>query len=76
MGRIRKIPKHKEERDRSGKFKKIKETMEERKRRDFYICGGSHTHVFLIGGTPSGYRPHGTLPQENPLGWEPPLQHI
>ncbi len=23
--------------------------MEERKRRDFYTCGGSHTHVFSIG---------------------------
>jgi hypothetical protein len=47
-GRIRKIEKHKEERDRSGIFFKNKERMEERKRRDFYICGGSHTHVFSI----------------------------
>jgi hypothetical protein len=30
------------------KFQKHKERMEERKRRDFYICGGSHTHVFSI----------------------------
>jgi hypothetical protein len=50
MGRIRKIEKHKEERDRSGKFrKKKKEKMEETKRRDFYICRGSHTRVFSIG---------------------------
>jgi hypothetical protein len=48
LGWIRKIQKHKEERDRSGKFKK---TMEERKTRDFYIPGGSHTHVFCIGQT-------------------------
>jgi len=35
MGRIRKIQKHKEERDRSGKkFKNKKERMEERKKRD------------------------------------------
>jgi hypothetical protein len=25
-------------------------------------------------GMPSGYRPDGTLPQENPLVWEPPLE--
>jgi hypothetical protein len=40
------------------------------------VCGGSHTREFSISwGTPSGYRPHATLPQENPLVWEPPLQH-
>jgi hypothetical protein len=47
MGRIRKIEKHKEEWGRSGKFKM--ERMEERKRRDFYIRGGSHIWVFSIG---------------------------
>jgi hypothetical protein len=26
-------------------------------------------------GTPLCYCPHATLPQENPLVWEPPLQH-
>jgi len=47
---IRKISKHKEERDRSGKFKKSKkERMEERKRRDFYIHGSCHNRVFSIG---------------------------
>ncbi len=57
-GQIRKIQKNKKER------------MEERKRRDFFsICGGSHTHVFPIGRE----RPRATLPQENPLVWEPPL---
>jgi hypothetical protein len=37
--------------------------MEERKRRDFfyYVCGGSHTHVFSIG-------------QERPLGYRPRVQ--
>jgi hypothetical protein len=47
MGWIRKIQKHKEERrNRSGNFKKTR-TKERRKekRRDFYIHGGSHTHV-------------------------------
>jgi hypothetical protein len=37
MAQIRKIQKHKEE------------IMEERKRRNFDICGGSHTCVFSIG---------------------------
>jgi hypothetical protein len=50
MGQITKIKKHKEERDRSGKLKKNKkEGMEEVKRRDFYVCGGSHTRVLSIG---------------------------
>jgi len=50
MGQIRKIQKHKEEKDRSGKLKKNKkERMDERKRRDFHVCGGSHTGVFSIG---------------------------
>jgi hypothetical protein len=37
MAQIRKIQKHKEE------------IMEERKRRNFDICGDSHTRVFSIG---------------------------
>jgi hypothetical protein len=51
MGWIKKIQKHKEKRDRTGKFKKNKkEKMEERQRRDFFkVRGGSHTHVFSIG---------------------------
>ncbi len=41
----------------------------------FYACGGSHTCVFSIGQEcPSGYCPRVTLPQENPLIWEPHLQ--
>lgn len=46
--------------------------MEESKRRDFFVCGGSYTHtrVFSI----SRDRPDATLPQENPLIWEPSLQ--
>jgi hypothetical protein len=58
-GQIRKIQKNKKER------------LEERKRRDFYTRGGSHTHMFSIG------REHPratTLPQENPLELESPLQ--
>jgi hypothetical protein len=59
MARIRKIQKNKKQR------------MEQRKRRDFYMRGGSHTRVFSI----SQERPYATLPQENPLVREPPLQH-
>ncbi len=57
-GQIRKIQKNKKER------------MEERKRRDFYVHGGSHTGVFFI----VRERACATLPQENPLEWGPPLQ--
>ncbi len=52
-----------------------KEMMEERKRRDLCACGGSHTRVFAIGWGCPGYHPCATLRQENPLIWEPPLQH-
>jgi len=49
MGQIRKIQKHKEERDRSGKFKKTRRKgVDERKRRDFHVREGSHTGVFSI----------------------------
>ncbi len=51
MGWIRKIQNHKEERDRSGKFKKTrrKEQRKEKKRkRHFYVRGGFHNHVFSI----------------------------
>jgi hypothetical protein len=50
MGRISKIEKHEEERDRSGKLKKTRwKVHEERKRRVFYIPEGFHTGVFSIG---------------------------
>jgi len=29
-------------------FKNKKKRMDERKRREFYLCGGSHTHVLSI----------------------------
>jgi len=65
IGQIRKIQKNRKER------------MEERKRRGFFtyvevpilVCSPSV-------GNASGYRPCVTLPQENPLIWEPPLQLI
>jgi len=43
---------------------------------NFNVLGDSHTRVFSISQsrTPLGYRPCATLPQENPLVWEPPLQ--
>ncbi len=61
MGRIRNIQKHKEKRDRSGKLKKKnkKETVEQRKRRDFDAHGGSHTRVFSIGRNAPGLPPSG-----------------
>jgi len=44
------IQKHKEERDKSLKIQENKkEIMEERKRRDLCVRGGSHTRVFAIG---------------------------
>jgi hypothetical protein len=61
-GQIRKIQKNKKER------------MEERKRRDFYIHGGSHICVFSISQEHPWATAHVTLPQENPLKWEPPFQ--
>jgi hypothetical protein len=58
-----------------AQIRRIQKNKKERKRRDFYVCGGSHTHVFFHqSGTPWGYHPHATLPQENLLIWEPPLQ--
>ncbi len=85
MGQIRKIWKHKEKWDRSGKFKNKQEGKNggKKKKRIFtymevpiLVCGGSHTGVFSIGGEcPRGiYNTHVTLPQENPLEWEPSLQ--
>ncbi len=53
--------------------------MEERKE-EILTQVRSHTRVFSISqesprGKPWGYRPHATLPLENPFVWEPPLQH-
>jgi len=57
--RIKKIQKHKEERDRLGKFKKTRR-KEWRKEKEeiFYVHGGSHTCVFFI----DGERPCATFP--------------
>jgi hypothetical protein len=44
-----------------------------KKKRFFYVHGGSHSRVFSI--SQKHPRPHVTLPQENPLTLEPPLQH-
>jgi hypothetical protein len=54
MGQIRKIQKHKEERERSGKFKKKtkKEGKNEGKKKKRFLPDmevGSHTRVFSIG---------------------------
>jgi hypothetical protein len=61
-----------------GQMRKIekenkKERVEERKRRDFDGHGGSHTLCVLHrSGMPPAYCPCATVPQENPLIWEPP----
>jgi hypothetical protein len=60
-GGIKKIQKHKEERNRSGIFFLNKEKMEERKRRDVFSIGWDC--------------PFATLPSGEPLVWESPLQH-
>jgi hypothetical protein len=77
MGQIRKIKKHKEERDRSGKLKKTRrKEWRKEKEENFYIHGGSHPYLCVLHGSgmSTGYNAHATLPQENPLEWEPPLQ--
>jgi hypothetical protein len=49
MGQIRKIQKHEEKGDRSGKFKKTRrKEWRKEKEQIFIVCGGSHTHVFFI----------------------------
>jgi hypothetical protein len=68
MGQIRKIQKHKEERHRSGKFKKTtwKEWRKEKGEIFTFVevlmlmCSASVDNT-------KGYGPHATLPQENPL---------
>jgi hypothetical protein len=72
MRRIRKIEKHKEERDRSGKFKKARWRKE--KKRFLHSWRFSYSCVLHRLGTPLGYCARATLPQDNPLIWEPPLQ--
>jgi len=77
MGRIGKIQNDQEERDRSEKMKKTRrKEYTEKEEEIFYVCGGSHISCVLHqSGTPLGSHPHATLLQENPLLWEPPLQH-
>jgi len=79
IGRIRKIQKHKEERDRSAKFKEQEGKNGGKKKKRFsrrcvqvpiLMCSPS-----VEKGKPWGYRPHVTLPPENPFVLEPPLQH-
>jgi hypothetical protein len=73
MGRIRKIQNHEEERDRSGKYKKKQEGKNggknggNKRKRDFYVRGGFHTHVFSI----SWECPAGLPPLCHPPSGEP-----
>jgi hypothetical protein len=76
MGRTKKIQKHNEDRDKLGKFKKTRRKEWKKKEEEIftyakvpYLCV---LHWLRM---PLGYRPYVTLPQENPLVWEPPLQH-
>jgi len=47
-----------------------------KKKKRFLIIFLTYVEVSIQEGSPSGYRPHVKLPQENPLlVWEPPLQH-
>jgi hypothetical protein len=76
MGRIRKIQKQKEERGRSRESKKNKKEKNGGKKKKRFLCMWRFPYscVFHWSGMPWDYRPHATLPQENPLIWEPPLQ--
>jgi hypothetical protein len=66
MGKIRKIQKKQE--GKNGENNKMRSLI--------YVHGDSHNHVFSMGWEhPWAYCPHAILPQENPLVWEPPLQH-
>ncbi len=72
--------------DGSGKFKntrrkgtdqensKKQEGKNGGKKKKRFLCMWRFSCVFHRSGTPWEYRPHATLPQENPLIWEPPLQ--
>jgi len=46
-----------------------------KKKRFLHVWRFPYSCVLDWSGTASDYHPHGTLPHENPLGWEPPLQH-
>jgi len=66
---------HKEERDRSGKFKKTRWKEWRKEKEEIFtfvevlilMCSASF-------GNTKGYHLCATLPQENPLIWEPALQ--
>ncbi len=48
----------------------------EKKKRFLSTWRFPYSCVLHWSGTPSGLCPCGTIPQENPLEWEPPLQHV
>ncbi len=78
MGRIRKIQKHEEKGDRSWKFKKTRRKEWRKEKEEIFFYGmwrfPYSSCVLHCSETPSGYHHCATLPQENPLVWEPPLQ--
>jgi hypothetical protein len=76
MGWIRTIQKHKEERGRSGNFKKTRRKEWSKEKEEIFTYMEVPILVCVLHRlrTPSGNHPHATLPQENPLALGPPLQ--
>ncbi len=77
MGRIREIKKHKEERDRSDKNSKKQERKNGGKKKKIFLGTWRFLYSWVLNrsGTPLGYCPRANFHQENPLVWEPALQH-
>jgi hypothetical protein len=75
MRRIQKVQKHKEESHRSGKFKKTRR-KDWRKEKEEIFTYLEVPSVFSIGWERPQLLSLCDLPQENPLIWEPPLQHL
>jgi hypothetical protein len=75
LGRIREIQKHKEERGRSGEFKKTRRKEWRKEKEEIFMYVEVPILVcFPSVGNTLGVPPSCNLPQENPLIWEPPLQ--
>jgi hypothetical protein len=66
MGQIKKIQKHKEERDRSGKFKKEKEKKNGEKKKKRFLQRVQYKWVLHWLGTPLDYCPRVDPPSGEP----------
>jgi hypothetical protein len=74
---IKKVQIHKEERDRSGKFNKRRRKERRKEKEEIF----TYLEVPILVYSPSVRNalrlpPSCNLPHENPLIWEPPLQHL